>query len=399
MKRVIKKIVAGIVMVIALALLVQIGSDAFCQAKGVTVSSEATKKSNKSTINKAKKKTTKISTKTTTNRSVKTRTKKATVTSNVSTLTIKCVGDSVTEGMAMPDAHQAVLDGSTYPSILYTMLKNNGKEVKVENAGHGGEDTATILARVGGIPLYVNEDLKFNGSGKVESIDKKLTAVFSDTIQLPISFKYTGTDVNPILINGNKYKASLEENNKVWKTALYRGEGDSTSVIPAGTPAQLGGSTGNAVTIIFAGINDSADINIDKYVEMLKAGANACGGNYIILGPHQKIYDKANFVSGKTSEERRINYRNRMTAEFGNRFVDLNNDWCARALTVATQNGFFANSSADQLAAIQKKLNNRDIPAEFTYNNKAYNVHLNKAGYTVIAQIVYEKLVELGYVR
>ncbi len=65
---------------------------------------------------------------------------------------IKCIGDSVTEGLSLDDHHTAVLGGSTYPSILYSLLNDNGIEAIVENAGHGGEDTASIGARIGKTP-------------------------------------------------------------------------------------------------------------------------------------------------------------------------------------------------------------------------------------------------------
>lgn len=395
MKSIFTKIISVILVVLAVTLLVQTEGYEYCQAKTESTSIKGANTTNNKTKIKDSNKTKKVNT----NKKSKAKSKKKAKVAEANTITIKCVGDSVTEGMSLPDAHQAVLDGSTYPSILYTMLNKNGKAAKVENAGHGGEDTASIVARVGGIPLYVNQDLLFNGNGKIESIDKKITAIFSETLQMPITLSYTETDVNPVVINGNKYKAVKEENANSWNTALYRENTNPTAIIPAGSAVQFGGTTGNTVTVIFAGINDSADINIDKYVEMLRAGANACGNNCIILGPHSKIYDKAKFVSGNTSEERRINYRNRMMAEFGERFVDLNNDWCERALTVATQNGFFSDYSADQLASIQNKLNARNVPAEFTINNKAGGVHLNKAGYTVIAQIVYERLLKLGYIK
>ena len=41
------------------------------------------------------------------------------------TLTIKCIGDSVTQGMSLPDEYKAVIGGETYPSVLYTIL--NGR--------------------------------------------------------------------------------------------------------------------------------------------------------------------------------------------------------------------------------------------------------------------------------
>ena len=57
---------------------------------------------------------------------------------------INCIGDSVTEGMAMVGHHSAEYGKDSYPAQLYTMLVDNGYNVKVNNYGHGGEKVAEI---------------------------------------------------------------------------------------------------------------------------------------------------------------------------------------------------------------------------------------------------------------
>ena len=56
---------------------------------------------------------------------------------------VLCWGDSVTEGMAMPR-------GKDYPSRLQALL---GPGYEVLNSGDGGENTVTIPARQGAVPL------------------------------------------------------------------------------------------------------------------------------------------------------------------------------------------------------------------------------------------------------
>ena len=316
------------------------------------------------------------------------------------TIEIKCVGDSVTEGMSLEDHHTAVVGGSTYPSLLLTMLNENGINAKVENAGHGGEQTSAIVARLGVCKMTFSEDFTFNSEGCIGPINDKIIADYGKGLQIPITFSYTLTDINPVIINGKQYIARVNvTQDKKRLVYLYKDANDNTAVIKKGSTIKLiGGVNNNSINIIFAGINDNKTITIDQYIAMLKKGAEAKGKKYIILGPHSNIYEREGFVSGATTEERRQNYRNRMQAEFGNHFIDLNNDWYERALPIALESGFFADLNQNQIKDIQLKLNNRTIPGAFTVNGKDYNVHLNRAGYTVIARLVYERLQLLSYI-
>ena len=70
------------------------------------------------------------------------------------TNTLVCWGDSITEGMAMRD--------KSYPTVLGKLL---GDEYKVINAGDGGEDTITIMARQGALKLFTENEIVF-GEGE-----------------------------------------------------------------------------------------------------------------------------------------------------------------------------------------------------------------------------------------
>ncbi|WP_034451997.1 SGNH/GDSL hydrolase family protein [Butyrivibrio sp. AE2032] len=311
------------------------------------------------------------------------------------TITIKCIGDSVTEGIKMEDARTAVLGGSTYPSVLYTLLTNNGYDVVVNNEGHGGETTASIVARLGGVNLLLGQDLFFDSNNCAGPIDNRIIAGFGPNLLVPITFPYYFSTVNPLIINGKQYVAKTDFSSE--QTYLYKTGNDDTVKISAGSSVKLSGNNKSDITIIFAGINDKKGVTLDAYVAMLKNGVAASGKKYIIVGPHSTIYEKEGFVVGNTTEERRENYRKRMIAEFGNHYIDLNTEWFERALPIAQDNGFLTGYSSEQINAIQSKLSNRIIPAEFTYNNQDYNVHLNRAGYTVVAHIIFERLKTLKY--
>lgn len=315
------------------------------------------------------------------------------------TITIRCAGDSVTGGVGMPDNHQAILGGSSYPSVLYTLLVDNGVNAIVENVGYGGEKTSAIVARLGAAELKTNEDLIFDSEGCAGPIDDKITAAYGTKTAYPITFKSTDTDVNPVIIDGMCYEAKKKKVGDQKKVFLYKDKSNATTIIKAGSKVKISGTSKNSVNIIFAGINDGASYTIDDYVTMLKAGAKVNGGQYIIVGPHRSFFNKSSFVSGADKDERYANYKSRMQAEFGDHFLDLYTDWYENALPIARANGIYTDLSDADINRIQDKLNNRIIPSEFTYNGSENNVHLNKAGYTVIAQLVYNKMVSLGYIK
>ena len=64
---------------------------------------------------------------------------------------ILCWGDSVTEGMAMPR-------GKDYPARLGALL---GPGYEVLNSGDGGENSVTIPARQGAVPLATAATITF----------------------------------------------------------------------------------------------------------------------------------------------------------------------------------------------------------------------------------------------
>lgn len=320
------------------------------------------------------------------------------VSCSAKSITITCYGDSVTEGVKMEDFHTAVIGGSTYPSILYTMLHENRIDAVVENEGHSGEKTGAIVARLGGVNMTLTEDISFDNNC-AGSIDNKIVAMYNSNLNVPVSFNIRHTDNSAFTIDGVQYyvKGKIVDDGKR-EMYLYKYPENTLTAIKAGASVQLTGITTSNVVIIFAGINDDKSVTIDDYVAMLKNGVAASGGKYVILGPHSKVYDRQGFVNGSTSEERRENYRSRMTSEFGDHFIDLNTEWCERALSIAQEYGYFSDLSDEQISNIRIKLSNRRIPAEFTINNTDGNVHLNKAGYTVIAKLVYERLRLLKYI-
>ena len=68
--------------------------------------------------------------------------------------TLLCYGDSLTAGS------DAAFDSTTgtgpYVSVLKSLL---GSSWNVLNKGIGGEDSATIAGRQGGVPFYITDDI------------------------------------------------------------------------------------------------------------------------------------------------------------------------------------------------------------------------------------------------
>ena len=61
---------------------------------------------------------------------------------------IVCIGDSLTEG--------ADSSFPPWPAMLEEMFSGRLCSLPVVNLGHGGEDSATIIAQAGGLPLRVH---------------------------------------------------------------------------------------------------------------------------------------------------------------------------------------------------------------------------------------------------
>lgn len=277
-----------------------------------------------------------------------------------------CFGDSITEGMAMkrPDA---------YPSVLGRHLEG---QIKVLNAGVGGENSYTICSRANALPFTVTNEVVFE-KGEYEYVsDYK---IFSGINGEMMRYRYgvMGRDL-PItkpIVGGSPYslrfdRVGVEEKDKY---VLCRENADEKQVIPVGTEIKFDYTDvyeNCYCTVLLQGANDG-DMPLDIIIERYKK-IEALNERFIALIPHYRGDDTA-----------KIFYEN-----FGNRCVDLR-EYCKEQYWIDYG---VEKDNFDKQCIADGKLSGR-----FTYKNNPRDCHLNELGYKVLGDLVYKKGVELGY--
>lgn len=285
------------------------------------------------------------------------------------TNTILCWGDSITEGMAMRDR--------SYPSRLQEMLGNN---YTVINAGDGGENTITILARQGALKLFTENEIIFkngedsvvignqdgNGFTSKNGEKLKLTALLGN--QLP---------VNDVEICKKKFTISLK--NFSWTPITYtavlkRNDKDSVLKIPKGSQVILNNTDltkNGGIDIYLMGANGGFDKSAEKLVNQYKMMIDYHGSDrYIIVAPFWSAdYDEA------------------LEEAFASHIVNFRKEACENGLKF------------EGLIPTDEDLERIELgrtPPSLCYKNKP-DVHLNEYGYHFLAHLVYEKGKELNF--
>lgn len=324
---------------------------------------------------------------------------------NDAAITIKCIGDSVTEGMSTNGARTATYGASPYPARLTTILTDNGYKVAITNAGHGGEQTNAIVSRLGAIPIVTTTDITVPAdstdvliiNAKNTSQNKVKSLVGGSLYN--VMYTQIASDINPVYIDGRKYNIGFEEGSN-GERIIIRRTFDLTEplTIPSGAVLHLGSKKNADINIIWAGANDVPEFTLDVYKEMIQKAASI-NSKYIVLGLHiPYFYTKQGFVDGSTTEEKYNNYRTQMLNAFGEHFIDMYREFFMHAMDYALDSGYFAKKTEAEITAIREKLANKVVPAEFTVDGTEGNVHLNEAGYHVVAMLIYDRLKVLQYI-
>ena len=266
---------------------------------------------------------------------------------------VLCWGDSVTEGMSMPC-------GKDYPARLQALL---GADYFVLNSGDGGENSITIPARQGAVPLTTAERIVFSaGESSVkigDASDNGFRTPLGDKIKLTMPLGRQ-IPINPVRIAGREFTVFFRDFR--WNTPtspisytlwLNRDEAASGAPleIPAGTAVEF--ASASAVRdayceIVFMGGNGGWDNDVGKLVAQIKSMVARRGEErpYLVLVPYWR----------KFPEEGKAVFK----AAFGRHAVEF--------------------PVRDSLC-----LGNRP------------DVHLNEDGYALLAELLHSRGLELGY--
>ena len=283
---------------------------------------------------------------------------------------VACWGDSLTEGMGMHE--------KSYPTRLSEML---GTDYRVLNGGDGGETTATIAARQGGLKVYTSKDIVFGRNVKAAFVSKEtqFNFVTKDGKQVNLtSYLGNGISVNDVTINGNKYK--LEFDKFEWEPRSFElylmrsGDISSQVTIPKGSEVIFNGTDvakKGGIDIYLMGANGGYSDNAE-YISQLKSMIAYHGNDkYIVIKPYWGNYTG-------------------LEEAFGKHLLDFKK--------LAQENGI-AYEKLTPTEEDNKAISKNQVPASLHYNNDVSNIHLNQYGYHFLAHCVYEKGKALGYFK
>lgn len=269
-------------------------------------------------------------------------------------------GDSLTAG--------AGGNGTSYRNVLDSLIK----EIHfISNGGVGGESVQSIAARQGGNPIYVNEF--------VIPADNIATEIsINDQNDNTIVLARQGTSaLNPVSINGIEGNISYDTNDaKYYFTRTTTGNEviveNNTQIITSGMK-----NNRDDLMIIWAGTNnkpDSSSIqNVINYINRMIEYSN--NDRYIVIGLTAKAY---------IPEVEEVN--NILKETYSSHFLDIR--------TYLLENGL-KDAEISPTAQDTIDISNGEIPTSL----RSDDVHLNEKGYTIVAEQVYNKLIELGYIE
>ena len=298
---------------------------------------------------------------------------------------IICWGDALTAG--------AGGNGTNYPKVLETRINENIIEkydlssgitgeykylakqeeydinIKVLNMGVGEETSSTILGRNGAVPFVLADDLIIP-EGKT-------------SIEIKFRSK-NGENVNP-LIQGKSGMESVTISNvdgvisyNIKKGAYFftRSTSGNSVTAPVGTEIITSGSKigKDYITVIFIG-KDDGDIDPNTLIARQKAIIDAQERNkdrYIIIGLHTGT------AASRQSMEKL------MQSTYGNKYINLREYMSTKELEDAGISPSVEDKSRMALGQTPRSL-------------LADHVHFNSTGYTLLGNLVYERMEELGY--
>ena len=278
---------------------------------------------------------------------------------------IVAYGDSLTAG--------AGGEGVTYPLALKQLIQENVYDIPVINRGVGGENTDTIMGRVGSVPFAVNA---FTIPSDTSNVEIELLSSNGDAVA-PLR-QGDGGFLNPVIIDGVEGKISIEQDSYLSKDYKYffkRLQTGEAVEIANGSTVEVINLTefNNYIPIVFMGQNggykDDQDLadQINTILEMDKSNEK-----YLVLG-----------LTTATASTR-ASLESTMESAYGNRYINLREYIVENGLE---QTG--VEPTAEDLAAIEVG----SVPPSLLSDP----VHFNANGYKVIANAVYERMWELGY--
>lgn len=313
---------------------------------------------------------------------------------------IVCWGDSLTaphNGKGIKGMVKRIVKGASYPEFLQEMV---GDEYEIINAGVGGENTLTIMARQGAYPMKLAHDVVIFKSEEVE-FD---TFIGSNDIPAFVS-SYNGKEVrplrqcgwdedspaqvNPCTIAGKQFVLSSES--KFWKEkGGYKfeynyfihpqSEWEQTDTIKSGSVVityAMKNLRKKYANIFFVGQNGGFE-DVADLIKQLKAMIlYSQSTRYIVISFHKP-------TPPVNSIERMQEMEDSLQQAFGKHYINLRDYMVKNGLSDA---GLIpTQEDRDSIAKEQ-------VPPQLMTDG----CHFTSIGYKEISTLVYNKMKELGY--
>ena len=293
--------------------------------------------------------------------------------------TIACWGDSLTYGQGSTDP-----DKDSYPAVLSSL-----SGAKVYNMGVPGETSTTIAARQGVLKIELSKEVTIPSSGEAEISFR----ASNGGVVTPRDVTLGGW--NQCEINGIKGKLEVTVDNTVWPRVLKSAKfirataGESITAEAGDELIPSAHSVRADINVIFSGTNGGwsaqnltadksrSDSNeIESLIDMI--GKQAMFSNepdkYIVIG--LTTYDNEYWADVDAA----------MKTAFGERFFDLRNALAdeellkSHGITPTSKDFEYISRGAVPLSLLT-----------------ADETHFNDNGYYIIAELLYSKMKELGY--
>lgn len=276
---------------------------------------------------------------------------------------ILAIGDSLTAG--------AGGEGATYPSILKSKILKNIYDIEVINMGVGGEDTTTIMGRVGSIPYFVERFLIPSNKEEVE------INLYSSNGSPVAPLKQGDGYLNPVTINGVEGRITIEQDPSNLDNFLYffkrNSIGDSVEVSQDTSVLTNAMKYENYIPIVLMGQNGRYNTGAEL-IEQIESIVymESMNSKFLVLG-----------LPSGTAEERFL-LEEAMADRFNSRYINLRELLVQEGLTIVN----IDPTEADIIA-----IDSGRIPPSLLSDE----VHFNSKGYEAIGEIVFNRIEELGF--
>ncbi|WP_438988388.1 hypothetical protein [Polaribacter sp.] len=273
------------------------------------------------------------------------------------------IGDSLTAG--------AGGDGNSMSKVASKLL---GKEWIVKNMGVGGENTLTIGARHGGIPMYVKESIIIPKDGSKVEIPSGLYSSYNHKKVLPLLQGSAG--INPCKIDTIQCKLTRNQN-KYYINRITPFSSDYKTKENTTLHTSLSDQKKGILTIFIGqngGYSSPSELlnQIDLFVQ------HKGDDNIIIITSH----------GNSTTEIVKL-----VREKYKSKYIDLKEYMTTKAIYDAIEFGLLPNNGDYPTVKDLERINTNQTPKTLLKDG----IHFNSIGYELLGRIRYKKGKELGY--